>query len=165
MIRRSILMAGFCLFLIVIQAAAAEKSTGRSIDHRSIDQMIALPDAELSGACNRQVILRDALGGELFAVEKCPFCLPGRPEISVTKSDGRVSKGRIVYPFEARMRVTDFYAGREKKQFSQNSSGRVTADYIEAFGELSIVNIVVDGDPACAQPLVEHLKALTAGGE
>ena len=164
MIRRSILMAGFCLFLIVIQAAA-EKSTCRSIDHRSIDQMIALPEAALSGACNRQVILRDALGGELFAVEKCPFCLPGRPEVSVMKSDGRVSKGRIVYPFEARLQITDYYAGSEKKQFSQNSSGRVTADYIEAFGELSIVNIVVDGDPACAQPLVQHLKAVTAGGK
>jgi hypothetical protein len=152
--RKILLLQIILLFLTTMPSTAAEENVAE------ITRMIQLSRTELNGACTRQVIMKDAVGGELFTVETCPFCRPGAAEVTERKKAGQVSKGILFYPFECRLQVTDYYVGQKKKQFERKEAGHVTADYLYVFGELNFLNLAVEGNPACARPLIDHLQSL-----
>ena len=146
--------------MIICFAVFSAVQTGAEASKTKVYQQLKLTKSEYKGKCSKHSVFKGVMDQELFYIMDCPVCYPGRLQIQEYKKSDNAGKGSIVYGFKCLIESTDFYSGDPGKIRKKKDIGRVTADYIDVFDELTFINIRVTGPKACAWPIINKMNAL-----
>ena len=141
-----------------IQAKVAAPGTVATATQQKIMQLLHLPLKEHQGGCLRSVIDQDMTGREMFALEKCPLVKTADLEILPETEQPGASRGKLRISMACTVKNNDYYAGKLNKTFDQDVEAAITADYVYALDDLSLKNVVLEGDKFCAHPVRMQIK-------